>query len=101
ELETAVPGGAPAVGGTPPPQFPAATPPAYASHAGQFPAAAPPPPFAPARTTGPVVGNQSLMLYHLPDCRWVGKIAPKNRLEFASPAAAQVAGLRPCKVCAP
>jgi hypothetical protein len=49
----------------------------------------------------PVVGNRSLGIYHLPDCGWVSKIARHNRVEFDSPAPAQSAGFRPCRVCKP
>lgn len=49
----------------------------------------------------PVIGNRSLAIYHLPHCSWVAKIARQNRVEFDSPAPAQSAGFRPCRVCKP
>lgn len=49
----------------------------------------------------PVIGSRTLGIYHLPDCEWVDKIAARNRVEFDSPAPAQSAGFRPCRVCKP
>ncbi|MDT5293691.1 MAG: hypothetical protein QOJ76_571 [Acidobacteriota bacterium] len=49
----------------------------------------------------PVVGNRSLGIYHLPDCDWAAKITQRQRTDFDSSAAAQSAGYRPCRVCAP
>ncbi len=48
-----------------------------------------------------VVGNQSLMIYHQPDCSWVDKISSRHRANFNTPASAQAAGYRACHVCAP
>jgi hypothetical protein len=48
-----------------------------------------------------VVGNQSLMIFHTPDCVWVDKIPVRRRQEFASSDAARNAGFRPCRVCTP
>ena len=48
-----------------------------------------------------VVGNQSLMIFHTPDCVWVDKIPARRRQEFASSDAARNAGFRPCRVCTP
>jgi hypothetical protein len=48
-----------------------------------------------------VVGNQSLMIFHTPDCVWVDKIPARRRQEFASSDAARNAGFRPCHVCTP
>jgi hypothetical protein len=56
---------------------------------------------AAASAPRPVVGNRSLGIYHLPGCGWVTKIARHNRVEFDSPAPAQNAGFRPCRVCKP
>jgi hypothetical protein len=59
--------------------------------------------YAPALSASvkPVVGNRSLMIYHLPGCEWVAKISARRREEFLSPDAAQIEGFRPCRVCAP
>ena len=61
------------------------------------------PPHAPQQAAAPrpVVGNRTLAIYHLPGCTWADKIAPRNRVEFDSPAAAHGAGFRPCRVCKP
>ena len=48
-----------------------------------------------------VIGNQSLRIYHLPDCEWVDRILPQQRLDFASDIAAQIAGYHACKICLP
>ncbi|MBC7931173.1 MAG: Ada metal-binding domain-containing protein [Rubrivivax sp.] len=49
----------------------------------------------------PVVGNRSLMIFHLPGCAWADKIPAQRREEFTSPQDARAAGLRPCRVCSP
>jgi len=74
--------------------------------ANQF--ASPPPLFAANRpasavnTVGaPVVGNRSLSIYHQPQCAWADKITAQHRANFDTPAAAQAAGYRPCRVCTP
>jgi hypothetical protein len=54
-----------------------------------------------AASLRPVVGNRSLGIYHLPDCNWAAKITLSQRTAFDSSAAAQSAGYRPCRVCAP
>lgn len=46
-----------------------------------------------------VVSNSSSKKFHRPDCRWVQKIAPQNRVEFRSREEAVRAGYVPCKVC--
>lgn len=56
---------------------------------------------ASAASVRAVVGNQSLMIYHHPDCAWVGKISSHQRANFATPVSAQSAGYRACHVCAP
>jgi hypothetical protein len=48
-----------------------------------------------------VVGNRSLSIYHLPTCVWADRVAARNRADFDSPASAQAAGYRPCRVCDP
>jgi len=49
----------------------------------------------------PVVGNRSLSIYHQPHCAWADKITVQHRANFNTPAAAQAAGYRPCRVCTP
>jgi hypothetical protein len=53
---------------------------------------------APAR---PVVGNRSLGLYHLPECEWLTRLQPGQRVDFDSHASARAAGYGPCRVCKP
>ena len=57
----------------------------------------------PAAAAAPrlVIGNRTLGIYHLPDCGWADKITRHSRVEFDSPADAQSAGFRPCRVCKP
>lgn len=50
---------------------------------------------------GPVVASRTQSIYHRGGCEWAAKIAPQNRLSFLSPLAAQDAGCKPCKICAP
>ncbi|HEX8338265.1 MAG TPA: hypothetical protein VF621_16220 [Pyrinomonadaceae bacterium] len=52
-------------------------------------------------TARPVVGNRSLGLYHLPDCEWVARLQPGQRVDFDSPASALAANYAPCRVCKP
>lgn len=47
------------------------------------------------------IGNANSKKFHRPDCEWAAKIAPKNRVEFATREAAIAAGYAPCKVCRP
>jgi hypothetical protein len=58
-----------------------------------------PQPAMPASAVRPVVGNLTLAIYHQDHCEWTQKIPQKNRVGFASPAEARVAGYRPCQVC--
>ena len=37
--------------------------------------------------------------YHVPTCRYVGKIKPENLVSFATKEEAEKAGYSPCKVC--
>jgi len=52
-------------------------------------------------TTDAIIANHALGIYHSPDCDWADTISPKNRVGFSTPLAAQNAGYRRCKVCAP
>lgn len=47
------------------------------------------------------IGNASSKKFLRPDCEWAAKIAPQNRVEFATREAAVAAGYKPCKVCRP
>jgi hypothetical protein len=51
--------------------------------------------------TGTVVASSVRSKYHRPGCEWVGKMSPRNRISFASAAAAQQAGYQACRVCSP
>ncbi|MBW1840893.1 MAG: hypothetical protein JRI75_03765 [Deltaproteobacteria bacterium] len=46
-------------------------------------------------------GNKRSPTLHLPECRWVKKISPKNIIVFNSKAAALNQGHVPCKTCQP
>ena len=46
-------------------------------------------------------GNKRSPTLHLPECRWVKKISPKNIIVFDSRAAALSKGHVPCKTCRP
>jgi phosphatidylserine/phosphatidylglycerophosphate/cardiolipin synthase-like enzyme len=52
-----------------------------------------------ATSAGPVVGNRRSMIYEWPGCRYYGKIAPRNRVEFPDPQSAEAAGYRPAGNC--
>jgi micrococcal nuclease len=47
------------------------------------------------------IGNANSRKFHRPDCEWAARIAPHNRVEFATREAAIGAGYVPCKVCRP
>lgn len=61
-----------------------------------------PPPEPPKEPTKPLfIGNSSTMKLHLPDCSYVEKIKPENRVEFTDRQEAIDKGYEPCKVCKP
>lgn len=49
--------------------------------------------------SGAVVGNRRTMIYQWPGCRYYGKVAPRNRVEFRDAQAAELAGYRPANNC--
>lgn len=61
-----------------------------------------PPPEPPKEPTKPLfIGNSSTMKFHLPDCSYVEKIKPENRIEITERQEAIDKGYEPCKVCKP
>lgn len=40
-------------------------------------------------------------VFHRPDCRWIERIIPQNRVEFSSRDEALKSGLAPCRACCP
>jgi micrococcal nuclease len=52
-------------------------------------------------TEAKYIGNARSKKFHLPDCKWAEKIAPRNRVEFRTRHDAVAAGYEPCKVCRP
>lgn len=64
------------------------------------PQAAPQPTRTPDTASGAVRGNRNSMIYHLPrGCPSYDKVAPHNRVEFSSAAAAEAAGFRMARNC--
>src|SRR6266705_1646307 len=51
--------------------------------------------------SGSVIGSRARLIYHRPSCEGARKISARNRVSFASAAAAQSAGYRRCGVCLP
>jgi hypothetical protein len=51
--------------------------------------------------SGSVVGSRARLIYHRPSCEGARNISARNRVSFASAAAAQSAGYRRCGVCLP
>lgn len=51
--------------------------------------------------SGSVIGSRARLIYHRPNCEGARKISTRNRVFFASAAAAQSAGYRRCGVCLP
>ncbi len=47
------------------------------------------------------VGSETTGIFCFPTCRNARRIAAKHRVEFRTPARAETAGYRPCKVCRP
>lgn len=47
------------------------------------------------------VGSINSNVYHYPDCRYVQRIKPENKIWFSSSEDARTHGYRPCKVCKP
>jgi endonuclease YncB( thermonuclease family) len=52
-----------------------------------------------APTSGPVVGSARSHIFEWPGCPYYSEISPDNRVEFASPQAAEAAGYRPAHNC--
>jgi endonuclease YncB( thermonuclease family) len=50
-------------------------------------------------TSGPVVGSARSHIFEWPGCPYYSAISPDNRVEFASPQAAEAAGYRPAHNC--
>ena len=50
-------------------------------------------------TRGPVVGSARSHIFEWPGCPYYSAISPANRVEFASPQAAEAAGYRPAHNC--
>ncbi|MFC1516916.1 Ada metal-binding domain-containing protein [Thermodesulfobacteriota bacterium] len=47
------------------------------------------------------LGSNRASTLHLPECRWVNKVSPKNMIVFDSRAEAVNKGYKPCKTCQP
>jgi hypothetical protein len=58
-------------------------------------------PSTPPVSAGQFVGSKIRFIYHRPTCEWALKMSRRNRVSFASIAAARASGYRPCKVCRP
>ena len=54
-----------------------------------------------ARQRTRYVGSDTTHIYCFPTCRNAKRITDRHRVALASPAAAEAAGYRPCKVCRP
>lgn len=54
---------------------------------------------APPAPPGPIFGNRRTRIYEWPGCPYYGKVSAANRVEFASPAAAEQAGYRAARNC--
>lgn len=50
---------------------------------------------------GRFVANRNSELYHLTDCKWVGKIKPANLIRFANAGEAESKRFQPCRDCSP
>jgi len=48
---------------------------------------------------GPVIGNRTSKIYHLPNCPDYSKVSERNRVPFVTEAEAQAAGYRKAKNC--
>ncbi len=54
-----------------------------------------------AEPPGRFVANRNSDLYHLTDCKWVGKIKSANLIRFATAAEAESKRFQPCRNCSP
>jgi hypothetical protein len=62
---------------------------------------APPAPSPSVSPGGTVVASRIRSIYHRPSCEWALKMSRRNRITFASTAAARQHGYRACRVCSP
>jgi len=53
----------------------------------------------PTTATGPIAGNRSSKIYHLPNCPDYSKVSERNRVLFKTEAEAQAAGYRKARDC--
>lgn len=51
------------------------------------------------RASRVIVGNRRTMIYQWPGCRYYGRIAQRNRVEFPDASMAEAAGYRPARNC--
>ena len=65
------------------------------------PAAKPATPAPAAKPAGAILANKDSKTYHRADCKAAAKIKEANRTSFSSPAEADKAGYKACKVCKP
>jgi hypothetical protein len=75
--------------------------PSYPSPPGPSPGPTSYPASYPRPPSGAVVASSIRSIYHRRNCEWAVKISQRNRVHFASAAAAEAAGYRPCHVCRP
>ena len=52
-----------------------------------------------ATAIGPIIGNRSSKIYHLPNCPDYSKVSERNRVPFKTEAEAQAAGYRKARNC--
>jgi len=53
----------------------------------------------PSTVAGPIVGNRSIKIYHLPNCPDYSKVTARNQVPFKTEAEAQAAGYRKARNC--
>jgi deoxyribonuclease-1 len=52
-----------------------------------------------ATAIGPIIGNRTSKIYHLPNCSDYSKVSERNRVTFKSEAEAKAAGYRKARNC--
>jgi endonuclease YncB( thermonuclease family) len=80
---------------------PSPTPPWEFRRGGRTAKAPAPAPATAAAAAGSIIGNRNSKIYHLPNCPDYNKVSERNRVPFASEAAAQAAGYRKARNCPP
>ncbi len=76
-------------------------PPATRQTPAQIPKETPKTPVEKEKVEQKYIASKNSSVFHRPDCSWVDRILPKNRIEYKTREQAIQAGKKPCKKCQP